>query len=116
AAPPLGKLTPVGLPPVGGTDAVDGVGAAQGSGGLLVEAHQRATAVARRFDGLHQHAAVADDAPVGAGEVLARAILDDALRFAGELIVDVDVRAHARVGLRTLLSGVEAVLIAAVED
>ncbi|MCY1218327.1 hypothetical protein D9M72_302710 [compost metagenome] len=66
------------------------------------------------IDRRDQLLAVGDDSLVGCAQVLASTVLDRALRFDCPLVMDVDVVAHARVGLRALLVGVEVIVIALV--
>ncbi len=50
-----------------------------------------------------QQAAIGDDRLVAVAQVLARAVLDPALALDRPLVVDVDVEAHAGIGLGLLL-------------
>jgi len=80
---------------------------------VLIEHHRR-PAIAGLVDGATQDATVGRDRPVGLAEMLPRAILDRTHGFAGPLVVDVDVVAHAGERLVLLLLRIEAVVVALV--
>src|SRR5262245_16882425 len=73
-------LAPVPLPVARRPDAVDRHRTAYALRVGAVERHQRPLAALRIGDRLQQHPPVGDDDPVGRAEVLARAVVDPALR------------------------------------
>ena len=117
---PLGAcfLGPVRLPAIGRGDAVDRVGAGERGRFVGIERHRRPAAGAHGLDRLQQRAPVRHDHLVARAEVLARAVLDLSHALDRPLVVQVDVvLAHAEVGARALLFGVEApVVVAAVRS
>ena len=79
--------------------------------------HRRPAAGAHRLDRLQQGAPVGHDHLVGRAQVLARAVLDRAHALHRPLVVQVDVvLAHAEVGARALLLGIEAPVVVAALD
>src|SRR5262245_38246421 len=113
-APPLIRIGRVAGDLGGKGDAVDSEGTLEAGRQLATDGKDGRLATLDLVDGALQQAAVGGDRLVGGAEVLHGPVLDAAKALHRPLVVDVDVLAHARIGLVLLLVRVEAVVVAAV--
>jgi len=79
--------------------------------GLAAGRHHRPASLGDILDRAEQQSAISDNRLVRLAQMLTRPVLDRALGFHGPRVVNVDVVAHARVGLGLLLLQVEPVAV-----